>query len=164
MYYIYAISPHISSNLPQLPVLAPLPPEKRALEKKKAPGGGSEGLHDLPCGVQSSRVRGGVCLLKTTVCRACDRTSSTPLCSARAESGLQTLRRGPQACIAPVARGRSPVFALTLDQAGKLLEVKPAEPHREPQTPWLLLAESHLTRRLFGSMLRRIATLPSPAG
>ncbi len=29
---------------------------------------------------------------------------------------------------------------------------------------WLLLAESHLTRRLFASMLRRIATLPSPAG
>jgi Transposase DDE domain group 1 len=29
---------------------------------------------------------------------------------------------------------------------------------------WLLFAESHLTRRLFGSMLRRIAALPSPAG
>ena len=29
---------------------------------------------------------------------------------------------------------------------------------------WLLLAESHLTRRLFGSMLGRIAALPSPAG
>ena len=29
---------------------------------------------------------------------------------------------------------------------------------------WLLLAESPLTRRLFGSMLRRIAALPSPAG
>ncbi|MFZ0890416.1 MAG: hypothetical protein WA005_18400 [Candidatus Binataceae bacterium] len=29
---------------------------------------------------------------------------------------------------------------------------------------WLLLAQSHLTRRLFGSMLRRIAALPSPAG
>ena len=29
---------------------------------------------------------------------------------------------------------------------------------------WLLLAESHLTRRLFGSALRRIAALPSPAG
>jgi hypothetical protein len=29
---------------------------------------------------------------------------------------------------------------------------------------WLLLAESHLTRRLFGSMLRSIAALPSPAG
>ena len=29
---------------------------------------------------------------------------------------------------------------------------------------WLLLAESHLTRRLFGSMLRRIASLPLPAG
>lgn len=29
---------------------------------------------------------------------------------------------------------------------------------------WLLLAESHLTRRLFGGMLRRIVTLPSLAG
>ena len=29
---------------------------------------------------------------------------------------------------------------------------------------WLLLAESHLTRWLFGSMLRRIAMLPEPAG
>ena len=29
---------------------------------------------------------------------------------------------------------------------------------------WLLLAESHLTRQLFAGMLRRIATLPSPAG
>jgi hypothetical protein len=29
---------------------------------------------------------------------------------------------------------------------------------------WLLLAESHLTRRLFGAMLRRIELLPWPAG
>jgi len=29
---------------------------------------------------------------------------------------------------------------------------------------WLLLAESHLTRRLFGGMLRRIAMVASPAG
>ena len=29
---------------------------------------------------------------------------------------------------------------------------------------WLLLAESHLTRRLFASMLGRIAGLPVPAG
>jgi hypothetical protein len=29
---------------------------------------------------------------------------------------------------------------------------------------WLLLAESHLTRRMFGSMLRRILALPLPAG
>src|SRR3989442_1811450 len=29
---------------------------------------------------------------------------------------------------------------------------------------WLLLAEGHLSRRIFGSMLRRIAALPSPAG
>jgi hypothetical protein len=29
---------------------------------------------------------------------------------------------------------------------------------------WLLLAESHLTRRLFGSMLRRMEALPAPGG
>ena len=29
---------------------------------------------------------------------------------------------------------------------------------------WLLLAEGHLTRRLFGDMLRRIWALPVPAG
>jgi hypothetical protein len=29
---------------------------------------------------------------------------------------------------------------------------------------WLLLAESHLTWRLFAGMLRKIAALPSPAG
>lgn len=29
---------------------------------------------------------------------------------------------------------------------------------------WLLLAESHLTRRLFGGMVRRIEALPVPAG
>lgn len=29
---------------------------------------------------------------------------------------------------------------------------------------WLLLAESHLTRRLFGSVLQRIWALPVPTG
>jgi hypothetical protein len=29
---------------------------------------------------------------------------------------------------------------------------------------WLLLAESHLTRRLFNGMLRKITAQPSPAG
>ena len=29
---------------------------------------------------------------------------------------------------------------------------------------WLILAESHLTRRLFGSMVRRIGALPAPTG
>jgi hypothetical protein len=29
---------------------------------------------------------------------------------------------------------------------------------------WLLLAERHLARRLFGAMLRRIAAMPVPAG
>jgi len=29
---------------------------------------------------------------------------------------------------------------------------------------WLLLAEGHLTRRLFGNMVRRISALPLPTG
>lgn len=29
---------------------------------------------------------------------------------------------------------------------------------------WLLLAENHLTRRLFGAMVRRIVALPVPGG
>ena len=29
---------------------------------------------------------------------------------------------------------------------------------------WLLLAEGHLTRRVFGAIVRRIAALPVPAG
>jgi hypothetical protein len=29
---------------------------------------------------------------------------------------------------------------------------------------WLLLAEGHLTRRLFAGMRRKIAALPAPAG
>ena len=29
---------------------------------------------------------------------------------------------------------------------------------------WLLLAEGHLTRRLFGAIVQRLATLPGPAG
>jgi len=29
---------------------------------------------------------------------------------------------------------------------------------------WLLLAEGHLTRRLFGAMVGRTAALPSPSG
>jgi len=29
---------------------------------------------------------------------------------------------------------------------------------------WLLLAESHLTRRLFAGLLQKIAALPVPAG
>jgi hypothetical protein len=29
---------------------------------------------------------------------------------------------------------------------------------------WLMLAESRLTRRLFGVMVRRIAALPGPTG
>jgi hypothetical protein len=37
---------------------------------------------------------------------------------------------------------------------------------KHPRYYWFAAGESHLTRRLFGGMLRRIATttLPSPAG
>jgi hypothetical protein len=35
---------------------------------------------------------------------------------------------------------------------------------KHPRYHWLLLAESHLTRPLFGSMLGKIAALPSPTG
>ncbi len=36
--------------------------------------------------------------------------------------------------------------------------------HRCARCEWLVLAEGHLTRRLFGGMLRGIVALPSPAG
>ena len=35
---------------------------------------------------------------------------------------------------------------------------------RHARYHWLLLAEGHLTRQLFAGMVRKIATLPSPAG
>ncbi len=35
---------------------------------------------------------------------------------------------------------------------------------RHARYDWLLLAEGHLSRRLFGSMVRMIATLPQPDG
>ena len=36
--------------------------------------------------------------------------------------------------------------------------------NQKKQNRTLLLAESHLTRRLFADMVAKIATLPSPAG
>ena len=70
------------------------------------------------------------------------------------EPRLQTLRSCPQARVAPVTRGRSPVFALAFDQAAELLEVKRAEPHREPQTPVAKLE----TRRSMGTRRNRAVT------
>ena len=44
-------------------------------------------------------------------------------------------------------------------------ELRPVVRHQHARYYWLLLAESHLTRRLFGSMLRMIAGLqPLPDG
>ena len=37
-------------------------------------------------------------------------------------------------------------------------------PVKHARYHWLLLAENHLTRRLFGGMLRKMAALPSPTG
>lgn len=37
-------------------------------------------------------------------------------------------------------------------------------PVKHARSYWLLLAEGHLTRRLFGSMLRKVAALPLPDG
>ena len=56
-----------------------------------------------------------------------------------------------------------------LDEAPKaerwqiISPVRGAE-HGVDALSWLLLAEGHLTRRLFGDMLRRIWALPVPAG
>jgi hypothetical protein len=44
------------------------------------------------------------------------------------------------------------------------LVISGGSPIKHARFYWLLLAESHLTRRLYVGMLRRIAELPSPAG
>jgi hypothetical protein len=40
----------------------------------------------------------------------------------------------------------------------------PVHPDRFRRYYWLLPAEGHLTRRLFGNLVRRIAALPVPTG
>jgi hypothetical protein len=54
--------------------------------------------------------------------------------------------------------------SLKVDFQGSRLVKTGGRPVKHARYYWLLLAESHLTRRLFGSMLHRIAALPSPAG
>jgi hypothetical protein len=57
---------------------------------------------------------------------------------------------------------------LSDSRRGKNIQLPPADLLRQSikhaRYYWLLLAESHLTRRLFAGMLRKIAGLPSPAG
>ena len=55
------------------------------------------------------------------------------------------------------------------DSARKTPLLSAIQPSREKPVAvtrqnWLLLAESHLTRRLFGAMARRIAAFPVPGG
>lgn len=47
-------------------------------------------------------------------------------------------------------------FAAAVGQDGRLI--------KRARYFWLLLTEGHLTRRLFGAMVRRIAALPVPTG
>ena len=88
--------------------------------------------------------------------------------------------------VSPVPRERGPAAAerARLQPGQPVAAAGPAGAHRAPvigQSPaapgqdgwrlvkharyyWLLLAEGHLTRRLFGTMLQRIWALPVPAG
>jgi hypothetical protein len=50
----------------------------------------------------------------------------------------------------------APLFQRLVKTRGRLV--------KHARCYWLLVAESHLTRRLFGAMLRRIESLPLPAG
>jgi hypothetical protein len=68
-----------------------------------------------------------------------------------------------------VGRPEFPLSDLLLGLSILLLQVHcrfclPFHPERLRRYYWLLLAESHLTRRLFGRMVCRIAALPVPAG
>ena len=64
--------------------------------------------------------------------------------------------------LGPVLPGRIEMWSLTSLQqrlvktGGRMI--------KHARYYWLMLAESHLTRRLFGAMVRRIAALPVPAG
>jgi len=74
----------------------------------------------------------------------------------------------PPALSAIAAAQEVPELRGLLEMVDKGTWVWPAEAVRRCHTGaryyWLLLAEGRLTRRHFGSMLRRIATLPVPAG
>ena len=59
--------------------------------------------------------------------------------------------------------------AETSDRADRIVldmdsSESPVHGQQEGSAYWLMLAESHLTRRLFGSMLRRIWALAVPTG
>jgi hypothetical protein len=63
-----------------------------------------------------------------------------------------------------VTSNGSLILVRELDERLGLEKLIEGRPIRDARYYWLLLAESHLTRRLFGSMLRRIAALPMPSG
>ncbi len=58
----------------------------------------------------------------------------------------------------------SPVAAWSLTSLQQRLVKTGGRLIKHARYYWLLLAESHLTRRLFARMLAKIAILPSPAG
>ena len=61
---------------------------------------------------------------------------------------------------------RGPIPAGITDRATRqgLRSIRSRVPRVLARYYWLLLAEGHLNRRLFGDMLRRIWALPVPAG
>ena len=72
---------------------------------------------------------------------------------------------GPVASLVPVNRlisvevghwSLTSLQATACEDGGRLV--------KDARYYWLLLAEGHLTRQRFGSMLRRIAALPQPDG
>jgi hypothetical protein len=82
-------------------------------------------------------------------------------------------KRGPAATERARLQPRQPVAAAGATDADRhmVADQSPATPCQDggrlvkhARYYWLLLAESHLTRRLFGSMLQRIWALPVPTG
>jgi len=59
---------------------------------------------------------------------------------------------------------RLPLQALVADESPAAAGEDRGPAGKARRYYWLLLAEGHLTRRLFGDMLRRIWALPVPAG
>ncbi|MGB6565013.1 MAG: hypothetical protein WBE69_20600 [Candidatus Binataceae bacterium] len=77
---------------------------------------------------------------------------TTPTCAAREIASKRRL-----ALPAPIGKwSLTSLQQRLVKTSGRLIE--------HARYYWLLLADSHLTPRLFGNMLQKIAALPSPAG
>ena len=57
-----------------------------------------------------------------------------------------------------------PAMQLVADKGAAALVKTSGRLIKHARYYWLLLAEGHLTRRVFGAIMRRIAALPVPTG